>query len=47
MGHTHTGTPKVGLTYYIIFLNSGAVISKGGRVTVQLGNARLAHAPVQ
>jgi hypothetical protein len=47
MGHRETGTPKAGLTYYIIFLNSGAVLAKGSRVTVQLGDARLAHVRVQ
>ncbi len=47
MGHTHTGTPKAGLTYYIIFLNSGTVLARGSRVTVQLGDARLPHVRVQ
>jgi hypothetical protein len=47
MGHIHSGRPKVGLTYYVIFENTGTIIRRGSRVTVRLGNARLAHVPVQ
>jgi hypothetical protein len=46
MGHTHTGQPKLGLTYYLIFVNPGVILRPGSRVTVQLGDARLAHVPV-
>ena len=47
MGHIHSSPPKVGLTYYLIFNNPGDLVRRGGRVTVQLGDARLAHVPVQ
>jgi hypothetical protein len=47
MGHIHNSRPKVGLTYYLIFENPGHVLRRGGRVTVELGNARLPHVPVQ
>ena len=47
MGHIHSGRPKVGLTYYLIFENSGTIIRRGDRVTVRLGDARLAHVTVQ
>jgi hypothetical protein len=47
MGHTMGGTPKVGITYYLIYNNPGSVVQKDSRVTVQLGNARLPHVRVQ
>ena len=47
MGHIHTNPPKVGLTYYLIFENSGAIVRPGSRVTVQLGDARLPHVTVR
>ena len=47
MGHIHSNRPKVGLTYYLIFENPGHLVHRGGRVTVQLGNARLAHVRVR
>ena len=47
MGHIHSNRPKVGLTYYLIFENPGSIVRHGGRVTVQLGDARLAHVPVR
>jgi hypothetical protein len=47
MGHIHSAPPKVGLTYYLIFENPGHLIRRGGRVTVQLGRARLAHVRVR
>ena len=47
MGHIHSQKPKVGLTYYLLFDNPGDVVRSGGLVTVQLGDARLAHVPVQ
>jgi hypothetical protein len=47
MGHAHTHGLKLGVGYYVIFENSGMLIRPGARVTVQLGNARLAHVKVQ
>ena len=47
MGHIHNQRPKVGLTYYLLFDNPGDIVRAGHRVTVQLGNARVAHIPVQ
>lgn len=47
MGHFHSGRPRVGLTYYLIFLNPGGILRSGGRVTVQLGDARLPHVRVR
>ena len=47
MGHIHHARAKVGLTYYVIFENSGELVRPGTRVTVQLGNARLPHVAVQ
>jgi hypothetical protein len=47
MGHTHSQRPKVGLTYYLIFENTGNIVRPGSRVMVQLGDARLADVPVQ
>jgi hypothetical protein len=47
MGHIHSGRPKVGLTYYLIYENPGHLLRRGERVTVQLGNARLAHVRVR
>lgn len=47
MGHSHAGRFKAAQTYYLIFDNPGALVRRGGRVTVQLGPARLAHVPVR
>jgi hypothetical protein len=47
MGHIHNQKPKVGLTYYLLFDNPGDVVRPGNRVTVQLGDARLAHVVVR
>lgn len=47
MGHSHHGQLKPAQTYYLIFNNPGNLVRRGGRVTVQLGAARLAHVPVQ
>jgi hypothetical protein len=47
MGHIHSQKPKVGLTYYLLFDNPGDVVRSGNRVTVQLGDARLAHVRVR
>jgi hypothetical protein len=47
MGHVHTHGVKLGVGYYVIFENTGMLIRPGSRVTVQLGDARLPHVPVQ
>jgi hypothetical protein len=47
MNHSHKGPFKAGVTYYLIFYNSGDVVLRGDTVTVQLGEARLAHVPVR
>jgi hypothetical protein len=47
MGHTHSQPPKLGLTYYLIFVNPGALVRRGSLVAVQLGGARLAHVQVR
>ena len=41
------GTFKAGVTYYLVFYNPGNLVLRGERVTVQLGEARLAHVPVR
>jgi len=47
MGHIHSNAPKTGLTYYLLFVNPGNIVRRGSRVTVRLGDARLAHVRVQ
>jgi hypothetical protein len=47
MGHAHTHGLKLGVGYYVIFENAGTLIRSGGRVTVQLGDARLPHVRVR
>ena len=47
MGHTHSYAPKAGLTYYLIFVNKGNLVRSGSRVTVRLGDSRLAHVLVR
>ena len=47
MGHSHHGRLKPAQTYYLIFDNPGALVRRGGRVTVRLGPARLAHVRVR
>ena len=47
MGHMHHGQLKAGQTYYLIFVNPGNLVRSGSQVTVQLGNARVAHVRVQ
>ena len=47
MGHIHNAPPKLGLTYYLIFLNPGELVRRGSLVSVVLGNARLRHVRVQ
>ena len=47
MGHIHSYAPRAGLTYYLIFVNKGNLVRSGSRVTVRLGDARLAHVVVR
>jgi hypothetical protein len=47
MGHEHKGRMKAGQSYYLIFVNPGNLVRRGTRMTVQLGDARLAHVRVQ
>ncbi|MDX6450924.1 MAG: hypothetical protein QOH16_973 [Gaiellaceae bacterium] len=47
MAHMHHGRPKVGVTYYLIFMNPGDVIRRGSRVSIQLGGARVEGVTVQ
>jgi hypothetical protein len=47
MGHAHTTAFKQGISYFVLFENSGDLLRPGGRVTVQLGDARLTHVLVQ
>jgi hypothetical protein len=46
MGHMHHGRAKAGVTYYLVFTNPGNAVRPGDRVSVVLGDARLAHVPV-
>jgi hypothetical protein len=41
MSHLHHGRAKEGVRYYLIFYNPGDVIRRGGRVSIQLGGARV------
>jgi hypothetical protein len=47
MGHLHSGAPKLGLTYFVLFLNRGELVHRGSLVSVVIGNARLRHVRVQ
>jgi hypothetical protein len=47
MGHMHKGQMKAGQTYYLIFVNPGNLVRRGTPMTVQLGNAQVAHVRVQ
>jgi hypothetical protein len=47
MGHMHMNAPKQGISYFVLFENSGDLIRPGKRVTVQLGDARIAHVRVR
>jgi hypothetical protein len=47
MGHIHNGQMKAAQTYFLLFENPGNLVRAGGRVTVQLGSARVAHVPVR
>ena len=41
MSHSHTGTFKAGVTYYLVFNNPGNWIHRGSKVVVLLGNAQV------
>jgi len=47
MGHQHHGRMRAGQSYYLLFDNPGNLVHRGTRVTVQLGNSRVAHIRVQ
>jgi hypothetical protein len=47
MGHLHSGFVHAGITYYMLFFNPGNLVQRGDTVTVQLGEARLAHVRVR
>jgi hypothetical protein len=47
MGHFHHGPMKAAQTYFLLFENPGNLVRAGGRVSVQLGPARVADVPVQ
>jgi hypothetical protein len=46
MGHLPHARPKAGVTYYLVFGNPGNAVRRGDRVSVVLGDARLAHVRV-
>ena len=46
MGHSHNGPTKAGLIYYLVFSNPGSIVQSGDRVSVVLGDARIAHVRV-
>ncbi|HEX6676699.1 MAG TPA: hypothetical protein VF486_16940, partial [Actinomycetes bacterium] len=46
MGHSHHGSYKVGVTYYLVFENPGNWVHRGSEVTVLLGNAQVEHVKV-
>lgn len=47
MGHSHKGNLNAGVSYYLLFFNPGNLVQPGDTVTVQLGEARLAHVRVR
>jgi hypothetical protein len=47
MGHRHKGLMRAGQGYYLLFNNPGNLVSRGSRVTVQLGHAQVAHVDVR
>jgi hypothetical protein len=46
MGHSHHGSYKTGVTYYLVFENPGNWVHRGSEVTVLLGNAQVEHVKV-
>jgi hypothetical protein len=47
MGHMHHGRVNPGQSYYLVFMNPGDAVRRGGRVSVVLGDARLMHVMVR
>ncbi len=47
MGHAHHGQPKLGVSYYLIFENTGNWVRRGSEVTVLLGDAQVEHVIVK
>jgi predicted ribosomally synthesized peptide with SipW-like signal peptide len=46
MGHSHKGTYKPAVTYYLVFENPGNWVHRGSEVTVLLGDAQVEHVRV-
>jgi hypothetical protein len=46
MGHSHHGSYKVGVSYYLVFENPGNWVHRGSKVSVLLGNAQVEHVAV-
>jgi hypothetical protein len=47
MGHSHSGSYKVAVTYYMVFVNPGNLIHRGDRVSVLLGDAQVQNLRVE
>lgn len=47
MGHSHSGTFKTAVTYYLIFVDDGNLVQRGSKVTVLLGDVEVEHVTVQ
>jgi hypothetical protein len=47
MGHSHSGSFKTAVTYYLIFVDDGNLVQRGNKVTVLLGNVEVEHVTVQ
>lgn len=47
MNHGHGGDYQAGVTYYMLLMNSGRMLTRGNKVTVVLGGVRLEHVIVQ
>jgi hypothetical protein len=47
MGHAHSGSPRAGLSYPVLFVNAGGLIERGSTVSVVIGEERLEHVLVQ
>ena len=47
MNHSHHGSYKAGVTYYLVFNNPGNWVRRGAMVTVLLGDAEVQHVTVR
>lgn len=47
MNHAHGGDFQAGVSYYMLLMNSGSVLTRGSKVTIILGGVRLEHVIVQ